>query len=95
MLNCRGMSDFLKMDIFFFVTTLAVVLLAAFGAIVLWRLSRVLKNIEHISEQVALESDEVRHDLAEIRSDIRRGKGRLKSIFDFFGKAKKKASKTP
>ena len=87
------MNEFLKMDIFFLVATLAVVLLAFFGAVVLWRLSRVLQNIEHISEQVALESDAVRHDLAGVRSDIRRGKGRLKSIFGFFDKTKKRASK--
>ncbi|MFA6414969.1 MAG: hypothetical protein WCV89_03240 [Candidatus Paceibacterota bacterium] len=87
------MNEFLKMDIFFFVATLATVLLALFGAIALWWLARVLKNIEHISEQVSLESDEVRADLAEVRSDIRRGKGRLRSIFGFFDKTKKRASK--
>ncbi len=47
------MNEFLKMDLFFFITTLAVILLAVFGALVLWRLSRVLKNIDHISEQVS------------------------------------------
>lgn len=88
------MTEFLKMDIFFFVATLAVVLLAFFGALVLWRVSRVLKNIEHISEQVALESDTIRSDLAEVRSDIRQGKGRLKSLFNFFGTTAKRASKS-
>jgi len=87
------MNEFLKMDIFFFVTTAAVVLFAVLGAIVWWRVSRVLKNIEHISEQVALESDNIRLDLAEVRGDIRRGKGRLKSLFSFFSKTAKRASK--
>ncbi|MDP1707271.1 MAG: hypothetical protein Q8L30_01845 [bacterium] len=87
------MDDFLKMDIFFFVTTVAVVLFVFLGAVVTWRISRVLKNIEHISEQVALESDNIRLDLAEVRSDIRRGKGKLKSLFDFFKKTTKRASK--
>lgn len=87
------MNEFLKMDLFFFITTLAVILLAVFGALVLWRLSRVLKHIEHISEQVALESDAVREDLAEVRADIRRGKGRLKSLLGFLHKTKKRAPK--
>lgn len=87
------MNEFLKMDIFFFITSMAVVLLALLGAFVLWRLSRVLKNIEHISEQVALESDNIRLDLAEVRGDIRRGKGKLKSLFSFFTKTAKRASK--
>lgn len=80
------MDEFLKMDIFFFVTTVAVIVLAFFSAFVLWRLQRVLKNVEHISEQVALESDEVRKDLAEMRNDIKRGKGKLKSLFGFLKK---------
>ena len=87
------MDEFLKMDIFFFVATGAVVVLAYFAAFVLWRLQRVLKNIEHISEQVAGESDTIRQDLAELRSDVRRGKGRLKSLFGFLGKFTKRTSK--
>lgn len=87
------MDEFLKMDIFFFVATVAVVVLAFFTAFVLWRLQRVLKNIEHISEQVAIESDIVRQDIAEMRSDIRHGKGRIKSLFSFLGKFGKRASK--
>lgn len=87
------MNEFLKMDIFFFITSVAVVLFMLLGAVVLWRLSRVLKNIEHISEQVALESDTIRGDLALVRSDIRRGRGWLKSLLGFFGKTAKRASK--
>lgn len=81
------------MDIFFFVATVAVVVLAFFTAFVLWRLERVLKNIEHISKQVAEESDNVRHDLAEMRHDIERGKGRLKALLGFFGKITKRTSR--
>ncbi len=87
------MDEFLKMDIFFFVTTVAVVVLVYFAAFVLWRLERVLKNIEHISEQVAAESDVVRQDLVELRSDIKQGKGRLKSLFGFLSKFGKRTSK--
>jgi membrane protein implicated in regulation of membrane protease activity len=87
------MDEFLKMDIFFFVTTVAVVVLAFFAAYVLWRLQRVLKNIEHVSEQVAIESDIVRQDIAEMRSDIRHGEGRLKSLFGFLAKTEKRTKK--
>ena len=87
------MDEFLKMDIFFFVATVATLVLAFFTAFVLWRLGRVLKNIEHISEQASLESDLVRHDLAEMRSDVRHGKGRLKSFFGFLKKSTRRVSK--
>ncbi len=87
------MNEFLEMNIFFFVATLAVVLFTFLGTFVLWRFARVLKNIEHISAQVALESDSIRLDLAEVRADIRRGKGRLKSVFGFFDRIARRASK--
>ncbi|MFA5942159.1 MAG: hypothetical protein WC798_00590 [Candidatus Paceibacterota bacterium] len=87
------MDEFLKMDIFFFVTTVAVVTLAFFFAYVLWRLGRVLKHIEHISEQAALESDSIRQDLAGVRRDIQKGKGRLESLFDFFTKSSRRSAR--
>jgi len=86
------MDAFLKMDIFFFVTTLAVVALAALAALTLIRLNRILKNVEHISEQVAAESDAVRLDLAEMRGDIRRGKGKIKSLLGFIDRTAKRAN---
>lgn len=88
------MNDFLKMDVFFFITTVALVLLTSFGAVVLWRLANILKNVEHIFEQIALETDGIRSDLADMRTDIQKGKGRLKSLFGFFGAAAKRMVKS-
>ena len=87
------MDEFLKMDIFFFVTTIAVVVFTIFATVVLWRVQRVLKNVEYISEQVVSESDMIRQDLASMRSDIRHGKGRIKSLFGFLTKSAKRVSK--
>lgn len=88
------MNEFLKMDVFFFVTTIAVVLFTGLGVYISWRMTKILRFIEHIAEQVALESDIVRADLATVRADIRAGKGRLQSLFNFFGsKIKKRAKK--
>lgn len=84
------MDEFLKMDIFFFVTTIAIIVVALFLAYVLWRFHRILKHIEYISEQVAMESDIVRQDIAEMRSGIRSSKGHLKSLLGFLGKFGKK-----
>ena len=81
------------MSVFFFVTTVAVVLLTGTILWILWCIARILRSVEHISEQVSLESDAVRADLREMRSDIKKGKGRLKSLFDFFGTRVKRASK--
>jgi len=86
------MTEFIKMDIFFFVTTLAVVFLTGIVVFILWRVARILRYVEHISKQIALESDAIRHDLAGVHSDIQKGKGRLQSVFNFFGTRMKRAS---
>jgi hypothetical protein len=81
------MNDFLKMDIFFFVTTVVVIIGGVLSAYILWRIGRVLKNLEHISEQAALESDMIRADLAEFRSDVKRGRGKVRSFLQFLLKS--------
>ncbi len=87
------MDEFLKMDIFFVVTTVVVLALGGLVAYVLWRVSRILKHIEHISEQVALETDNIRGDLAQVRAEIKDGKGKVKSLLKFFGTIGKRSSK--
>lgn len=84
------MNEFIQMDIFFFITSVAVVLLTIGAAIILWQFSRILKNVEHVSEQVALESDSIRADLSEMRANIQKGKGKLQSVFKFFGRILKR-----
>ena len=87
------MTDFLKMDIFFFVTTVVVLAVGVISVYILWRIGRVMKYIEHISEKASEESDDIREDLKEMHKDIRRGEGQLKSWFGFFKKSAKRVSK--
>jgi hypothetical protein len=79
------MNDFLKMDIFFVVATVAVVLLTLLGAVLAWRFLRILKNIEIISAQVVEEGAAIRSDLATLRAELRGGKGVVKSFFKLLG----------
>jgi hypothetical protein len=84
------MAEFFKMDVFFFVTTLSVIVLTSLTAYVLWRVARVIQHIEHISKQFSFEIDEARVYLAEMRSDILRGKDFLKKLLNFMQKRTKK-----
>ena len=84
------MNEFLKMDIFFVVTTIAVIAVTVLGVFVLWKIVRIVKNVEHISEQVSLEADAVRGDLADMRGEVKRGKGRIVSLLGLFKKATKR-----
>jgi hypothetical protein len=84
------MAEFFKMDVFFFVTTLSVIVLTSLTAYVLWRVARVIQYIEHISKQFSFEIDEAGVYLAEMRSDILRGKDFLKKLLNFMQKRTKK-----
>jgi hypothetical protein len=84
------MDSFLKMDIFFVVTTIAVAVLGVLVAYVLVRVYRILGHLEHISEQAALESDRIREDIADLRADLHDGEHKIGSLLSFIGKLGKK-----
>ena len=78
------------MDIFFAVTTVAVIAITILTVFVLWKIARILQNVEHVSEQVSLEADAVREDLAGIRGKIKRGKGRVATLLGLSRKSEKR-----
>jgi hypothetical protein len=65
------MDDFLKMDIFFVVATIAVVVVGALVAYALVRLLRILRNVEKLSETVSTEAQFIRTDIDDMRTNIR------------------------
>lgn len=87
------MDPFLKMDIFFFITSVVAVVLGALVAYILWRVARILRHIEHMSEQASHEADALRADLAEVRRDIHEGKGKVKSLFGLIARSIKRHTK--
>ncbi len=78
------MDEFLKMDIFFFVATAAVVIVAAFVALALYRIVRILRNVEKISAIVEEEGELMRADIADLRSSVKREGFKLRSLGRFF-----------
>ena len=94
------MTDFLKQDIFFFVTTVAVVILAIALAVALFYLIRILRNVDTIVEVAKGETHNIVHDIAEARQGIKARVGvaaaGLGSIASYFvGKAKRNSKKHP
>ncbi len=67
----QNMSEFAKMDIFFLVTTIAVVLLGLMIGFVLFRIWRILGHVEKFSQEVSEESALLRADVAHLRTNIR------------------------
>lgn len=64
------MSEFAKMDIFFVVTTLTVVALGIFVALILYRVWQILGHVEHISRDISEESSLLRMDISRLRQNI-------------------------
>lgn len=83
------MSDFAKMDVFFVVTTIAVIVVALLLSIALYRILRILRNVEHVSQIVSDEGDLVRGDIAEMRMAIKREGFKLTHLAAF---ARKRAA---
>ncbi len=83
------MSDFAKMDIFFVVTTIAVIVVAGLLAYALFKIIKILRNVEHVSQIVSDEGDLVREDIAQMRSSIMREGFKLTHLASF---ARKRAA---
>ena len=90
------MNDFLKMDIFFAVTTVAVVVISILMIFVLIRVLRILRNVEDISTIVEEEGQKIREDIAHVRESVKEEGVRAKHLLSLLGLGvtlKKRASK--
>lgn len=67
------MSEFAKMDIFFFITTVVVIVIGLLSAFVLYRIWKILGHVEDISKEVSEESVLIRRDISEVRSSVKSG----------------------
>lgn len=61
------MDEFLKMDVFFVVSTIAVVVVAGLLSYAIYRAIRILHTLERISHTVSDEADLIRSDIQEAR----------------------------
>ncbi len=84
------MEDFLKMDIFFVVTTAVVFGVGMFFMVALYYLVRILRSVDHISENISHESDSVRQDVAILREKLKSEGLKLQHFSEFFARVFKK-----
>jgi uncharacterized membrane protein len=84
------MSDFLKMDIFFVVATVATVLIAALLVVLLIHAVRLLQTLNRISEEVEEEAKAIREDIQDARGKVRDFS--FGQIFSLLGKTVKRTA---
>ena len=95
------MNTLIHADIFFFVTTIAVVVVAIALTVALVYLAKVLSDIKEITRQVKDETALFREDIAGLRSDVRREGFRIerlalfmKNLFKRIGPARQTGSRS-
>ncbi len=84
------MSDFLKQDIFFFITTIAVGILTILIAILIIYIIKISKDVKYISHKAKNEADLISQDLSELRDNIKEKGSHLKHFISFFNNLSKK-----
>ncbi len=92
------MDSFIKLDIFFFITTISVLALSVAVIVVLIYLIKILRDLKYISQKVKVESDEIIKDIEIIRTETK-AKGLrfldvISFMFSFFKKKDKKSNKS-
>lgn len=76
------MDTLIHADIFFFITTIAVVVLGIILAVVLVRLAGLIKTIREISEDAKTEARAFFRDVSDLRQEVREEAGRVKQTLN-------------
>jgi len=87
------MEPILKSEIFFFITSIATVILTILIGIAAAYLIRILRNVDDISKKAKDEAELIKEDVADLRQNIRDEGIKVKSFVNFFNKLKGRKSK--
>lgn len=78
------MSEILQANIFFYITSAAVVLVTVLVIVVLLYTISILRTVKKISDTLREGSDAVKRDLGELRHNLRAECGKARAIANFF-----------
>ncbi|MBI5530253.1 MAG: hypothetical protein HY918_02010 [Candidatus Doudnabacteria bacterium] len=87
------MSDFAKMDIFFFVTTIAVAVLTVLLAVLIIYIIKISRDIKHITNKARSEAELISQDLSDLRQNVKDHGAKLKYFASFFSNLNKRSKK--
>lgn len=77
------MDSFLQMHVFFFITTIAVIVLAMLAGFGLYYVVRILRNVDKLTQAAVDESELIRADIADLRSNVRKEGAKIKHFTEF------------
>ncbi len=78
------MDSLIHADVFFFITTVVVVIVGFILSVALVYAVRIFKDVSEISKKVRQETEKVTHDISSLRQAIREEGAKLSHITDFF-----------
>ncbi len=81
------MDSFIHADVFFFVTSIAVIMVTAFSVAALIYLVRILRDFNKISSKVKDETELIADDINELRRKTKEGGFRVVNFLSFLRKA--------
>ena len=88
------MDSFLKMDIYFFVATIATVVVSVVLTLVLLRVLSILKKIDDVTALVKEGGEQLREDINAVRTHVQSEGLRIGHLFGFLSGMKKRKTRT-
>jgi hypothetical protein len=77
------MTDFTQMHVFFFIASVAAVILTIVLTLVLIYSIKILRDIKHISGKARAEADLISKDLSDLHDSVRSGGAKFKYFLSF------------
>ncbi len=76
------MNDILHANIFFFISSVATVLLAVLVSVILFYVARIVRDVSEIVAKVNKASTDIEHDFQDLRSEIKHEAVKVRAIVD-------------
>lgn len=87
------MTEFLQMDVFFFITSAFVVVLVVLLVIAGVYVTKILRDIKYITRKAKSETELLSQDIDELRTNVRKEGAKIKHFGKFFSSIYKRTSK--
>ena len=88
------MDTLIKAGVFFFITTVAIIVLSLLLAVLIIYIIKISKDIKYISNKAKNEADLIAEDLSDLRENVKEKGVKLKYLISFFNNLRKKIIKS-
>jgi len=87
------MNEFLKMDAFFFITSIAAIISTVLLSVLLVYLIIFMRDLKSISKIAKIETEQISADIKDLRQSVKKEGFKIKNVLNFFRAIIKKYKK--